>query len=232
MLSLKTRGSIPLEVVTNMWVELHYIDEETAFSILVDLSDKTLLTFVKKTLGKSPYSCESLFGDCIKELDGFFMSLSEEMSESDWFDMELPKTQVSILNFSSDKYTLPPFVGKMSSLRELVVINSSFLFPAFLHGLPFSTNLAKLRRLEKVHFPEVLSSTVPLRNLQKMHLILCKINNSFDQTVFQTTHIFPSLFDLTIDHYDDLEKIPSTICGMSALNSVTITNCPRILELP
>ncbi|CAN6896014.1 unnamed protein product [Brassica oleracea] len=33
-----------------MWVELHYIDEETAFSILVDLSDKTLLTFVKKTL--------------------------------------------------------------------------------------------------------------------------------------------------------------------------------------
>ncbi|CDY50160.1 BnaC08g15990D [Brassica napus] len=189
-----------------MWVELHYIDEETAFSILVDLSDKTLLTFVKKTL--------------------------EEISESDWFDMELPKTQVSILNFSSDKYTLPPFVGKMSSLRELVVINSSFLFPAFLHGLPFSTNLAKLRRLEKVHFPEVLSSTVPLRNLQKMHLILCKINNSFDQTVFQTTHIFPSLFDLTIDHYDDLEKIPSTICGMSALNSVTITNCPRILELP
>ena len=128
MLSLKTRGSIPLEVVTNMWVELHYIDEETAFSILVDLSDKTLLTFVKKTLGKSPYSCESLFGDCIKELGGFFMSLSEEMSESDWFDMELPKTQVLILNFSSDKYTLPPFVGKMSSLRELVVINNSLFF--------------------------------------------------------------------------------------------------------
>ncbi|CAN6902142.1 unnamed protein product [Brassica oleracea] len=111
-----------------MWVELHYIDEETAFSILVDLSDKTLLTFVKKTLGKSPYSCESLFGDCIKELGGFFMSLSEEMSESDWFDMELPKTQVLILNFSSDKYTLPPFVGKMSSLRELVVINNSLFF--------------------------------------------------------------------------------------------------------
>nr|VDD56017.1 unnamed protein product [Brassica oleracea] len=205
-----------------MWVELHYIDEETAFSILVDLSDKTLLTFVKKTLVCLVTALKSLMD---------FLCL-EEISESDWFDMELPKTQVSTLNFSSDKYTLPPFVGKMSSLRELVVINSSFFFSAFRHGLPFSTNLAKLRRLEKVHFPEVLSSTVPLRNLQKMHLILCKINNSFDQTVFQTTHIFPSLFDLTIDHYDDLEKIPSTICGMSALNSVTITNCPRILELP
>ncbi|CAF2258801.1 unnamed protein product [Brassica napus] len=44
-------------------------------------------------------------------------------------------------------------------------------------------DLAKLSSLwlEKVHVPELFSSTVPLRNLDKMHLILCKINTGFDQ---------------------------------------------------
>lgn len=38
---------IPLDVLTNMWVERHDIDEETAFSIVLRLSDKNLLTLVK-----------------------------------------------------------------------------------------------------------------------------------------------------------------------------------------
>ncbi|CAH8388897.1 unnamed protein product [Eruca vesicaria subsp. sativa] len=265
---------IPLEVVTNMWVELHYIDEETAFSILVDLSDKNLLTLVKNPrLGalytgyydiyvkqhdvlrdvaiyvsnkvevnrrerllmprREPKLPREWEGNNDKPFDARIVSIhTEEMNEMDWFDMELPKTEVLILNFSSDEYTFPPFVCKMSRLRALVVINNSNT-PAFLHGFPLFTNLDKLRSLwlEKVHVPELFSSSsVPLRNLQKMHLILCKINNSFNQTA--TRNIFPSLSDLTIDHCDDLVKLPSTICGMSTLNSVSITNCPRILELP
>lgn len=38
---------IPLDVLINMWVELHDIDEEEAFAILVELSNKNLLTLVK-----------------------------------------------------------------------------------------------------------------------------------------------------------------------------------------
>ena len=38
---------IPLDVIINMWVELHDLEEETAFAVLVDLSDKNLLTLVK-----------------------------------------------------------------------------------------------------------------------------------------------------------------------------------------
>lgn len=38
---------IPLDVLINMWVEIHDLDEEEAFAILVELSEKNLLTLVK-----------------------------------------------------------------------------------------------------------------------------------------------------------------------------------------
>lgn len=38
---------IPLEVLINMWVEIHDLDEEEAFAILVELSDRNLLKIVK-----------------------------------------------------------------------------------------------------------------------------------------------------------------------------------------
>lgn len=38
---------IPMDVLINIWVELHDIDEEEAFAILVELSDKNLLNLVK-----------------------------------------------------------------------------------------------------------------------------------------------------------------------------------------
>ncbi|KAL8141145.1 hypothetical protein V2J09_007166 [Rumex salicifolius] len=38
---------IPLDILINMWTEIHDIDEEEAFAILIELSDKNLLTLVK-----------------------------------------------------------------------------------------------------------------------------------------------------------------------------------------
>ncbi|XP_042454571.1 probable disease resistance protein At4g33300 [Zingiber officinale] len=38
---------IPLDVLINMWMELHDLDEEDAFAILVELSNKNLLTLCK-----------------------------------------------------------------------------------------------------------------------------------------------------------------------------------------
>lgn len=39
---------IPLEILINMWVELHDIDGKEAFAILLELSDKNLLTLVQE----------------------------------------------------------------------------------------------------------------------------------------------------------------------------------------
>ena len=39
---------IPLEVLINMWVEIHDINETEAYAIVVELSNKNLLTLVKE----------------------------------------------------------------------------------------------------------------------------------------------------------------------------------------
>ncbi|CAL9217242.1 unnamed protein product [Arabidopsis halleri] len=265
---------IPLDVLTNVWVERHDIDEETAFSFVLRLVDKNLLTIVKNPrFGDVHIGYYDVFvtqHDVLRDLalhmsnrvdvnrrerllmpkrepmlpreweknndepfDAKIVSLhTGEMDEMDWFDMNLPKAEVLILNFSSDNYVLPPFIGKMSRLRVLVIINNR-MSTARLHGFSIFANLPKLRSLwlERVHVPELSNSTIPLKNLHNMHLIFCKVNNSFDQTSFDISQIFPSLSDLTIDHCDDLVELNS-IFGITSLNSLSITNCPRILELP
>ncbi|CAN6582725.1 unnamed protein product [Malus baccata var. baccata] len=181
---------IPLDVLTNMWVEIHGIDEEEAFAILVELSNKNLLTLM------------------------------------DWFQMEFPKCEVLILNFSSDdEYLLPPFIENMPKLRALIIMNYS-TSNAILNGFSVFSNLSNLRSLwlEKVSVPQL--STIPLKNLRKIYIILCKISNSLDQSTF------PRLTELTIDHCDDLFQLPSCICAMPSLKYLSVTNCHSLYQLP
>ncbi|KAJ0266414.1 disease resistance protein [Hirschfeldia incana] len=266
---------IPLDVIINMWVEMYDLEDATAFAVLVDLSNRNLLTLVKDprfgAMYTSYYDIFVTQHDVLRDLalhlsnrgrvnkrerllmpkrqsvlprewerindeayNARVVSIhTEEMTEMEWFDMELPKAEVLILNFSAESYVLPPFIAKMGRLRALVIINNG-MSPARLHDFYTFTNLAKLKSLwlERVHVPELSTSTVPLKSLRKMSLILCKINNCFDQTAVDMSQIFPNLSDLTIDHSDDLVELPATVCGITSLNSISITNCPRIKELP
>ncbi|KAJ4883500.1 Disease resistance protein (NBS-LRR class) family [Raphanus sativus] len=266
---------IPLDVIINMWVEMYDLEDATAFAVLVDLSNRNLLTIVKDprfgAMYTSYYDIFVTQHDVLRDLalhlsnrgrvnkrerllmprresvvprewersndepyNARIVSIhTEEMTEMEWFDMELPKAEVLILNFSAENYVLPPFIAKMGRLRALVIINNG-MSPARLHDFSNFTNLAKLKSLwlERVHVPELSTSTVPLKSLRKMSLILCKINNSFDQTAVDMSQIFPNLSDLTIDHCDDLVELPATVCGITSLNSISVTNCPRINELP
>nr|BAJ33640.1 unnamed protein product [Eutrema halophilum] len=229
---------IPVDVLINMWIEIHDLEEANAFATLVDLSHKNLLTLGKDPrLGSSYASYYDVFvtqHDVLRDLalhlcnkgkvnrrDRLLMPKRElvlprewgrnsdepysaqivsihtgEMDEMDWsdFDMEFPKAEILILNFSSDKYVLPPFITKMSKLRVLVIINNG-MSPAVLDDFSIFANLSKLRSLwlERVHVPELANTTVPLKNLHKMSLILCKINNSFDQTGADLANIFPKI---------------------------------------
>ncbi|XVF36212.1 hypothetical protein REPUB_Repub19eG0038900 [Reevesia pubescens] len=266
---------IPLDVLINMWVEIHDIDEEEAFAILVELSDKNLLTLVKDAQAGDAYSSyyeivvtqhdvlrdlalhlsnrgdvnertrllmprkvTELPRDWERNTDQPFNAQivsvhTGEMREMDWFRMDFPKAEVLILNFSSNEYFLPPFIDDMPKLRALIVINYGTT-EATLQNFSVFTHLENLRSLwlEKVSVPQLSNATVPLKNLRKLSMVFCKVNNSFDPSVLDLPQIFPRLSELMIDHCDDLIKLPLSICKVNSLQSLSITDCHRLCELP
>ncbi|KAK8512477.1 hypothetical protein V6N13_082975 [Hibiscus sabdariffa] len=266
---------IPLDVLVNMWVEIHNIDEEEAFAILLELSEKNLLTLVKDARAGdafcSYYEISVTQHDVLRDLAIHLSNQGDvndrkrllmprrdtelprewekntdqpfnaqivsvhtgEMREMDWFNMEFPKAEVLILNFSADEYFLPPFIDNMPKLRALIVINHGAT-EATLQNFSVFSNLANLRSLwlEKVVVPQLSNTTVPLRNLWKLSMVLCKVSNSLDPSVLDLPQIFPRLSELVIEYCDDLIKLPLSICKVNSLQSVSITNCHQLHELP
>ncbi|KAK4429064.1 putative disease resistance protein [Sesamum alatum] len=266
---------IPLDILINMWVELHDIDEQEAFAVLVQLSDKNLLTLVKDARAGDKYSSYyeiSVYQhDVLRDLaihlsnvggvnqrSRLLMPRREagipkdwernvaepfnarvisihtgEMSEMDWLRMDCPKTEVLVLNFASDGYFLPPFLDNMPKLRALILINYS-TSNAVLHNTAVFSSLANLRSLwfEKISLPLLPDTTIPLKNLQKVSLVLCDISKSVNRSSVDLPHLFPRLSELTMDHCINLTELPSSICQMQTLKSLSVTNCDSLQELP
>jgi len=147
------------------------------------------------------------------------------MTEMDWFELDFPKAEVLIINFTSSDYFLPPFISKMPNLRALIIVNYSTSYVR-LHNVSVLMNLTNLRSLwlEKVSTPQ-FSGTV-LKNLSKLFIVLCQINNSLDGKQF------PNLSELTLDHCNDLTYLPSSICGIKSLRNMSLTDCHNLSQLP
>lgn len=268
---------IPLDVLINMWMEIHDLDEEDAFAILVELSNKNLLTLVQDAQNRagdiySSYSELSVTQhDVLRDL-ALHMSNHEslnnrkrlimprredrlpkewernkdrpfeaqivsihtgEMKGSDWFQMHFPNAEVLILNFSSSMYFLPPFIATMPKLKALVLINYG-TSSTVLRNLAAFTSLNDLRSLwfEKITIPPLSRTTVPLLNLRKISLVLCELNNSHKGSTVDLPRIFPRLSHFTIDHCIDLTELPSSICKVGSLESISISNCHDLHDLP
>ncbi|XP_061355949.1 probable disease resistance protein At4g33300 [Gastrolobium bilobum] len=266
---------IPLEVLINMWVEIHDIHETEAFAIVVELSNKNLLTLVKEARAGGMYS--SCFEICVTQHDilrDLALNLSNrgsinerrrlvmpkreengqlpkewlrymdkpfeaqivsihtgEMTEMDWCKLDFPKAEVLIINFTSSEYFLPPFIDRMPNLRALIVINHSASY-ACLHNVSVFKNLSNLRSLwlEKVSTPHL--SGIVLKNLSKLFIVLCKVNNSLVGKEADLAQNFPNLSELTLDHCDDVTELPSSICGIQSLKNLSLTNCHNLTQLP
>ncbi|GJM95311.1 hypothetical protein PR202_ga12028 [Eleusine coracana subsp. coracana] len=268
---------IPLDVLINIWMEIHDLDEPDAFAILLELSNKNLLTLVNDAQNKAgdlhssyhdfsvtqhdvlrdlalhmsgrdslnkrkrlamPRREESLPRDWLRNKDTPFEAQivsihTGEMKESDWTQMSFPKAEVLVLNFASDVYCLPAFISTMQNLKALVLINYG-TSSAALDNLSAFTTLNGLRSLwlEKITLPPLPKTTIPLKNLRKISLVLCELNNSLRGSTMDLSVTFPRLSNLTIDHCIDLKELPSTICEISSLESISISNCHDLTELP
>ncbi|TVU49409.1 hypothetical protein EJB05_00717, partial [Eragrostis curvula] len=268
---------IPLDVLINIWMEIHDLDEPDAFAILLELSDKNLLTLVNDAQKKAgdlyssyhdfsvtqhdvlrdlalhmsgrdslnkrrrlvmPRREESLPRDWLRNKDTPFEAQivsihTGEMKESDWTQMSFPKAEVLVLNFASNVYYLPPFIATMQNLKALVLINYG-TSSATLDNLSAFTTLSDLRSLwlEKITLPPLPKTTIPLKNLRKISLVLCELNDSLRGSTMDLSMTFPRLSNLTIDHCIDLKELPSSICEINSLESISISNCHDLTELP
>ncbi|KAG7943775.1 hypothetical protein I3843_15G060600 [Carya illinoinensis] len=265
---------IPLDVLINMWVEIHDIEEVEAFAILVELSNKNLVTLVKDERAGDMYSSCLIFitqHDVLRDLalhlsnrgpinrrnrllmprretelprewdrnssqpfDAQIVSIhTGEMEEMDWISMDFTVAEVLILNFSSNKYFLPPFINSMPKLRALIIMNYS-TSSAILDNFSVFASLSNLRSLwlEKVTIPQFSKVPVTLKRLCKMSLVLCKVSSGLGQSDVDLPQLFPCLSELAIDHCDDLVEVPSSICRMTKLKHLSITNCHGLCQLP
>jgi len=145
--------------------------------------------------------------------------------------MELPEAEVLVLNFWSKDYALPKFVGKMESLKALIV-TSYKSFPAEVKNFNLLCPLKNLRRIRLDHISIPSLNLVPLENLQKISFYMCSIGKAFSNCPTKISELFPNITEMNVDFCNDLVELPAEICDIEPLEKLTISHCTKLRVLP
>ncbi|XP_011039221.1 PREDICTED: probable disease resistance protein At5g66900 isoform X2 [Populus euphratica] len=158
---------------------------------------------------------------------------TDENFSSSWSTMQAPEVEVLLLNFQTEKFSLPEFIERMDKLRVLVLHNYGFV-PSEMSNFPLLGSLSNLKRirLEKVSIPSLFLTSMKWRKLEKMSLVMCNIHEAFNKSTNNISDAFPKIVDLTIDYCNDLEELPTGFCDLVLLRKLSITNCHKLSALP
>ncbi|KAM7510332.1 hypothetical protein LguiB_009207 [Lonicera macranthoides] len=158
---------------------------------------------------------------------------TDEKFTSSWYNMQVPSTEVLILNFRSKNYFLPHFVETMNKLKVLIITNYGFC-PEELKNFILLSYLSDLRRirLENISIPYLSKSLLQLRNLQKISLMMCEIGKAFGSCSSEIPQMLPNLLEIEIDYCNDLVEFPIGFCNLLRLKKLSITYCNELSELP
>lgn len=159
--------------------------------------------------------------------------IADETFASTWYNMQLPSTEVLILNFRSRNYSLPQFIETMSKLKVVIIANYGFC-PVELNNFHLLSYLSDLKRirLEHVSIPSLTISLLQLKNLHKISLMMCQIGKAFSSCTIEIPNILPNLTELEIDYCDDLVEFPISFCNLLRLRKLSITCCNELIALP
>ncbi|KAM7507041.1 hypothetical protein LguiA_017494 [Lonicera macranthoides] len=173
------------------------------------------------------------FGQTCPKLDPCYDGLMDEKFTSSWYNMQVPSTEVLILNFRSKNYFLPHFVETMNKLKVLIITNYGFC-PEELKNFILLSYLSDLRRirLENISIPYLSKSLLQLRNLQKISLMMCEIGKAFGSCSSEIPQMLPNLLEIEIDYCNDLVEFPIGFCNLLRLKKLSITYCNELSELP
>ncbi|XP_044470007.1 probable disease resistance protein At5g66900 [Mangifera indica] len=158
---------------------------------------------------------------------------TDDTFSSSWYDIEAPAVEVVVLNVRTKEYTMPNFMEKMVNLKVLVITGCGFL-PVELSNFQLLGSLPNLKRtrLERVSIPLFDMTTMQMKHLHKISLVLCNVGQVFSNSTFQISNAFPSLKELDIDYCNDLEALPNDIGNIVSLKILSITNCHKLSHLP
>ncbi|KAK1389381.1 Leucine Rich Repeat family protein, expressed [Heracleum sosnowskyi] len=207
---------IPLDVLINIWVELHDIDEEEAFAILVELSDKNLLNLVKDERAGDMYS--SFFEISVSQHDllrdlAIYLSNRNRINQRKRLLMPrreegLPKDWERNMDQPFDARVVSIHTGEMTEMdwfsmefpkAEVLIINfssSEYALPHFIENMP------KLRAL-------------------------VIINYSSSSAVLHNTSVFSNLGNLTSLWFEKVSvpQLPSTTTPLKKLRKISLVLC-------
>ncbi|XP_044470000.1 probable disease resistance protein At5g66900 isoform X2 [Mangifera indica] len=158
---------------------------------------------------------------------------TDDTFSSSWYDLEAPAVEVVVLNVRTKEYTMPNFMEKMKNLKVLIVTGCGFL-PVEISNFQLLGSLPNLKRirLEQVSIPWFDMTTMQMRHLQKISLVLCNVGQVFSNSTFQISNAFPNLKELDIDYCNDLEALPDDMGNIVSLKTLSITNCHKLPQLP
>ncbi|KAF9620438.1 hypothetical protein IFM89_012615 [Coptis chinensis] len=224
---------IPLDVLINMWVEIHDLDEEEAFAILIELSDKNLINLVKDARAGDKYS--SYFEICVTEHDvlrdmalhlsnrgslterrRLLMPRREEVLPKEWKRNMEKSFQAQIVSIHTGEMKEGDWLPMDFPKAEVLILNfssSEYYLPSFINRMP------KLRALVLINYGN--SSTV-LHNLS----VFASMTNL--RSLWFEKVIVPSILPTTVPLHN-LHKISLVLCEFSNSLHGSMLDIPPIL---
>ncbi|MQM09978.1 hypothetical protein Taro_042872 [Colocasia esculenta] len=246
---------IPLDVLINMWMEVHDLTEEAAYAILLELSDKNLLDLVKDVRSRAgdEYSSYSDFSvsqhDVLRDV-ALYMSNCESANQRQRLIMAkkekeggLPKEWERGMDLPFDARIVSIHTGEMREFDwyEMHFPKAEALILTFSSGTyclpPFIRNMPKLKVLILANNG---SSSTVLNNLS----VLTSLHN-LRSLWFEKITVPP--LPTTTTPLQKLKKISLVLCefnesleGFMAdltrtsprLSDLIIDHCPDLVELP
>nr|XP_016447307.1 PREDICTED: probable disease resistance protein At4g33300 [Nicotiana tabacum] len=209
---------IPLDVLINMWVELHDIDEEEAFHILVELSDKNLLNLVKDAragdMYTSYYEISVSQHDVLRDL-AIHVSNRGDVNQRRQLvmprrDTRLPKEwernmdepfNARVISLHTDEMREMDWFRMDCPKAEVLILNfssSEYFLPPFLENMP------KLRALIVINYS---ASNAVLHNMSVFGNLTNLRSLWFEK--ISITHLSDSTSPL-----NNLRKISLILCDM------------------
>lgn len=159
------------------------------------------------------------------------VSISADGPISNWWNMDMPNAKVLVLNIRAESEALPQFMDKINYLKALIITNNH-LRSAEISNFSVLGHLQNLKRirLEHITINSVSNSFLQLKNLHKLSLVMCKVDEAFKECTIQVPDM-PNLVEIVIDYCSDLVELPKWLCNICSLKKISITNCHDLISL-